>query len=64
MLPSDEAHAQAPWEAAIAAAVEQIEAQDKDVRVLDLGAGAGMGQLDQVLAILNAPPSLSQAACD
>jgi 16S rRNA G527 N7-methylase RsmG len=32
---------QAPWEAAITAAVRSIEAQDKDVRVLDIGAGAG-----------------------
>ncbi len=31
---------QAPWEAAITAAVRSIEAQDKDVRVLDIGAGA------------------------
>ena len=41
MFPREKAHVQAPWEAAITAAVEQIEAQDKDVRVLDLGAGAG-----------------------
>ena len=34
-------YVQAPWGAAIAAAVEQIESQDKDVRVLDIGAGAG-----------------------
>ncbi|KAK9836263.1 hypothetical protein WJX81_000365 [Elliptochloris bilobata] len=36
---------QAPWEAAIAAAVQQIDAQDKDVRVLDIGAGAGLHAL-------------------
>ena len=53
------AHAQAPWEAAITAAVEQIEAQDKDVRVLDLGAGAGAGQLDQARVSFLAALSLS-----
>lgn len=30
------------WAAAIAAAVEATQAEDKDCRVLDLGAGAGM----------------------
>ena len=32
------------WAAAIAAAVEATKAEDKDCRVLDLGAGAGTPQ--------------------
>ena len=32
---------QAPWQAAIRAAVLRIEGEDKDCRVLNLGAGAG-----------------------
>ena len=46
------AHVQAPWEAAITAAVEQIEAQDKDVRVLDLGAATGGGHLNPAWSAL------------
>ena len=37
--------AQAPWETAIAAAIRLVEAQDKDVRVLNIGAGAGKPHL-------------------
>lgn len=33
---------QAPWQAAIQAAVLRIEGEDKDCRVLNLGAGAGV----------------------
>lgn len=33
---------QAPWQAAIQAAVLHIEGEDKDCRVLNLGAGAGV----------------------
>ena len=36
---------QAPWETAIAAAIRLMEAQDKDVRVLNIGAGAGQPHL-------------------
>lgn len=36
---------QAPWETAIAAAIRLVEAQDKDVRVLNIGAGAGKPHL-------------------
>lgn len=33
---------QGAWQRAITAAVQRIEGEDKDCRVLDLGAGAGV----------------------